>query len=355
MSNRLWCEQLLCLTLLAVDATHAATQNQSVPVTVTQATSQILEVAAEVRGDLESPATPLVAAETGGRIIEIQVEEGNAVKEGQVLALLDREMLEITLERAEAELSRVAALINNQQVTVRRFQDLVQQKSSAQSELDRVQTELQTLLAQRAGASAQIKEIRYQLAKTAIISPVEGVVQRRKVSVGDFVRQGDGLFQIVMVKRLRARLYFPETLVTQVRAGLTVQLQRTGSAESPVLATLSRLLPMLDPANRGLEGLVEFSNASGWQPGASIQARVILETRKQAVFVPNLSLVHRPAGEVVYRVVNQQAVAQVVSVGLRKGEQVEIRSGLRAGETVVVDGAGFLTDGVRLNIRNQTP
>jgi RND family efflux transporter MFP subunit len=356
MLNRLQVHQLLGLILLiAPIVSYAEISNPGIPVTVTQVLNRTLEATAEVRGDLESPATPVVAAEIMGRIIALKVEEGDIVEKGQVLALLDRENYEIALERTEAELTRIEALIDYQKMTVKRFQNLVRQNSSAQNELDRAQTELRTLQAQYKGANAQIKEIRYQLTRTTIVSPVGGMIQRRKVSIGDFVKQGDGLFQIIVVKPLRARLYFPETLVNQIQPGLTVLIQRLGHDESPAKTVLDRLLPMLDPANRGLEGLVEFRNPDGWQPGMSIRARIVLETRQQALLVPALSVVRRPAGEVVYKVVDNKAVQQIVDTGLHENDLVEIRQGLQRGDRVVVDGASFLTNGAALTIRSQTP
>lgn len=331
---------------------------QAIPITVTTATVSTLEVTITAMGDLESPEKPMIAAEIAGRILNLTVDEGDTVAEGQILAELDTEAYQIQLEQANAELPRLTALINNQQVTLKRFQDLLKQRSVAQSELDKAQTELAISQAQVVGAQARIKEVRYYLAKSQIVNPVNGVVQQRFVSKGDYVKPGDRLFQIVVTDKLRARLFLPETVATQARLDLPVRLSLglvEGTAEPTITATISRLRPMLEPSNRALEVLVDFSNDHHWKPGYSAKGVLVLEQRPNAVLVPETSLVRRPAGEVVYLISENHAKQRVVQTGLRKGELIEILTGLKAGESIALDGAGFLSDGALINLRGSQP
>ncbi|NJO15684.1 MAG: efflux RND transporter periplasmic adaptor subunit [Thioploca sp.] len=326
----------------------------AVSVTVTQSIRRAVEVTVEVLGDLESLAQPTIAAEISGQVMAINVDEGNPVKQGQTLAELDAKPYQLALAREQAEQQRLQALIKNQELTLERYQNLVQKNASAQSELDKAKTDSAVLQAELAGVQVRLEEAQYNLSKTVITSPVTGTIQRRLVSVGDYLQPGTPLFQIVTTTPLRARLYFPETLAAQIHLSLPVKLTIPEQTKLPVKAAITALRPMLDTRNRALEALAEFDNPGNWKPGYSIKAVVILERRPRAVMVPAGALVRRPAGTVVYRITHNHAKQQVVQTGQRDGEWIEILSGIAAGETIVLDGAGFLTDDVPVNVREKT-
>jgi RND family efflux transporter MFP subunit len=179
-------------------------------------------------------------------------------------------------------------------------------------------------------------------------------VQIRHVSIGDYVKVGDPAFQIVADDTLSARVFFPEALAGRIQVGLPVAL-RAGGDQRSVQAQITRLLPALDPSNRSLAVLVDFPNDHAWRPGLSVIAQVSVEARAEAVMTPVRSVVRRPAGSVVYRVEDGRAIEQQVQLGQTDGDWVEILSGLSGDTTVAVDGAGFLTDGAAVEIREQTP
>ncbi len=346
------------LTLALVAATavtaNAANETNAVPVSVVQTITKTLEIEVTAPGELESLADPVIAAEAGGRVLEVLVKEGETVDTRQLLATLDPEPYEIALEQARAQVAKIEALISNQRLTVKRLQDLTRKQSAAQHELDKAKAELAAGRADLAAAKARVRDARYRLAKTSIKSPVRGQVQARHISAGDYVKTGDPAFQIVATDTLSARLFFPETLATRVRTGLPVVL-RAGAGQRTADAEITRFLPALDPGNRSLAVMVDFENDYGWRPGLSITAEVTVGIRDNAVMAPVRSVVRRPAGTVVYRVENGRALEQTVELGQRDGDWVEIVSGLAADTAVAVDGAGFLTDGVTVEIRGRQP
>lgn len=198
-----------CLLLTLASATA---EERAIPVTLARTQVRTLLITARVTGELQSLADPTVAAEIDGRILSIQADEGQGVHAGQLLALLETEVYAITVEQAEADTDRLQALLKNHTRTVRRLQGLLQKQSTAQSELDTAETELTAARAELSAAKARVKDARYQLARTKIGSPIDGVVQQRQVSVGDYVKKGDPLFQIVATDPLRGRLYFPSRI-----------------------------------------------------------------------------------------------------------------------------------------------
>jgi multidrug efflux pump subunit AcrA (membrane-fusion protein) len=147
---------LLALVWIAVVSAHAANEIKAVPVSVAQTLTRTLEIKVKAPGELESLADPVIAAEVAGRVLEVLVEEGGAVDTRQLLARLDPEPYEIALEQAQADVARIAALIDNQRLTVKRLQDLIRKQSAAQGELDQAKSDLSASQAELAAAKARV-------------------------------------------------------------------------------------------------------------------------------------------------------------------------------------------------------
>ncbi len=321
---------------------------QATPVTMTRAIQTTMISTTMVRGEIESPSTPHIAAKISAEVDSIKVEEGMQVQSGQLLASLDDETFKISEEIASAEIQHLQILIDNQQRILKRNKELFEKKLASQSVLDDALTALKQSQAELISASAKLKEARYQLSHTRVTSPVEGVIQQRTVSKGDYVKPGTLLFQIVSTDSLRARLYFPEPLAASIYLGMKVELTQ---GRKTVSGEVNRIRPMLEDSNRALHALVDFKNEGNWKPGSSIVARVILGEHKQAVAVPEKTLVRRPVGVVIYRIKDDTVTEQVVTTGLKQGDLIEVTSGLSAGDSIVLDGAAWLTDGARVEIQ----
>jgi RND family efflux transporter MFP subunit len=269
---------------------------------------------------------------------------------------LDAEGHRIALEQATASIQRIDALIRNQRLTLKRYDELVAQLSTSQSQLDQAKTDLDVLSADLAVAKSRLSEVQYRLSKTRILSPVKGAVQERMVAVGDYVKEGDPLFKVIATDRLQARLYFPEVLARRISVGLSVRLEigcEDSEGDACFLETeISHVRPMLDATNRSLTALAQFPAEERLRPGSSLMAHVVLKRVESAVLVPERSLVRRPAGTVVYRIQGDRAVQIPVQTGLRDEDWVQIRASLTGGERIALDGAGFLTDGATVVIRD---
>jgi RND family efflux transporter MFP subunit len=324
---------------------------RAIPVDTAVATTQLVEVVEQSLGRLEAPRIPAVAAETTGQIRSIAADAGAPVAEGAVLAVLDDEAQRLAVESAQATVNRLEVLLENQERTVGRLQQLSKEQSVAESMLDDAVAQARALRAQVAEASARARESQRALNKTRVLSPIDGIVQTKHVSVGDFVTPGQPLFEVVAFDLLRAYLPFPETLAKRIAPGQPVRLSLPTREAEAVEATVEEIRPMVGLGSSAIEAIVAFRNPGTWKPGASVRGRVIVERREQSVVVPEISVVQRPAGDVVYVVEGEVAREHRVTTGVRREGWVEIRSGVAAGATVVTNGAGFLTDGAPLRIR----
>ncbi|MBI5006306.1 MAG: efflux RND transporter periplasmic adaptor subunit [Nitrosomonadales bacterium] len=343
---------LLSLLLLAgcnKKAEEKKTEIPAVPVTVAQSELGKMELLEESVGALESLADPIVSAEVAGRVAEVRAVAGSEVKAGQVLAVLDGRDAGLTRQAAQAEAGRVGSLSANQTRNLERLKQLRAQNFISQAALDDAIAQNAATENQLSGARAQLGLAERNVGKTNVVAPVDGRVEKQIAIAGQYVKVGDPMFQVVSLKRLRARLPFPETMSGQIRRGMPVQMHVAGAGVA-LTGKISEIRPMAGLSNRSFDAYAVFDNPGDWRPGATVNATVVLEEHADAVIVPEQSVVLRPAGEVVYVVEGGKAQQRVVRVGINQAGRVEILEGLQANETVVVDGAGFLTEGARVTV-----
>lgn len=346
---------LLAAVLLAACSEKkdaAAGEPRRTPITVTQARKDRVEAVERSVGRLEATAAPALAAETSGRVVRLLVDGGSVVRKGQVLAELDGEPQRLAVASARANVDRLEALLGNQTRTVKRYQEL-RSKAVSESMLEDAMSQQSARQAELADARARLAEAQYRLQRTQIRSPVDAVVERRLISVGDFVSPGMPVVTIVGKGSLRAVLPFPERLSGQLVPGQAVTLEQPARPDSRIEGTITEVRPMVGTNNRALEVLVQMPRGNDWPPGGTVSARVVIAAR-DGVVVPTAAVVRRPTGEVVYVVSGDKAAERKVTVGVRTSETAEILTGLDGTETVVLSGAGFLTDGALVAAR-KTP
>ncbi|RMD78662.1 MAG: efflux RND transporter periplasmic adaptor subunit [Gammaproteobacteria bacterium] len=352
---------LACLAALAgalpaapVPAAPAAAR-APVPVTVQAAQLRPVEEVVRVVGTVRSKGAPVVAAEVPGRVVQVAVEVGDTVERGQLLAALDDRDARLARDRARADIRRLKALLKAQELQVRRYRGMLRKKFIPQSVLDEAVAQRDALREELAAARAALADAELRLSKVRILAPVAGRVEARLVAEGDYVKVGTPLFRLTTARWLRAELAFPERLAGRIRPGLAVRLRSPAAPGQPVSARLSEVRAGIDPASLALLAYVELENPGRWRPGASVDAEAVLAVRPRAVVVPEAAVVLRPRGQVVYQVAGGRAVERMVRTGVHLDGLVEIREGLPPGAEVVVDGAGFLSDGARVAVQAPVP
>jgi len=323
----------------------------AIPVTVTVAESRDLEVWETSVGQLEAKVAPLIAAEVAGRLTAVNVDVGDRIEQGQLLAEIDAEDFRLARDMAQADADRLKALIHAQQLKVERYRALVKKKSANQSTLDDAEAQWGALRAELTSAQVRLQQARRDISKTMITSPIEGRVDETRVSEGDYVKIGSPLMRIGNLHWFKARLPYPETLLSKLRSDLPVRLTSPSAPDVTVETTVSEVRPSITFGSRAAQVIVNVENPGPWEPGATVTGMVRVDLHENAVLLPEVSVVRRPAGTVVYVINGDKAVQRVVTTGLRREGQVEILSGLSAGERVVADGAGFLTDGASITVK----
>lgn len=314
-------------------------------VTVAQPERRDIDYVLTALGSVESIHHPTISAETSGQIVAVAVSEGQPVEAGQLLIGIDSTLHQIDAAKAEAELKRATVLLDNQAKEVVRLKRLVKSQSISKDQLEDEEAQLEMLKAQRMVANKHWEQALYLESKTQVLSPQAGIAARRYVSKGDYVTLGTPLFDLVSVGRLKARLSFPEHDVANIRMGKEVQLTSPVVPDSIAIGSVTGINPQINISSRSVEITVEFDNPGGWLPGGSVDATLVIEEHPQALTLPATSVVSRNDQDVVFLVDGDRAKMQVVELGWREVEWVEIIAGLEPMSRVVVKGAALISEG----------
>ncbi|HEY6558114.1 MAG TPA: efflux RND transporter periplasmic adaptor subunit [Polyangiaceae bacterium] len=333
-----------------------------------------IERTVSISGTLDADERVTLSAKVPGRLASISVDMASTVQEGQALAELERVDYQLKVEQAAAALAQVraelgippeakdddvdvenTALVRQARAThdeaqahLARARALVKEGLMTAMELDtaeaaavRAETGLQSAREQvglrRAGIRQRRSELRLaqqQMADTVIRSPIDGVVQLRHVSAGSYLAAGAPVLEIVRINPLRLRVAIPEREAASVRAGqlVRVQLEGDGAAHTGKVA---RLAPAIERQSRSLLVEADIENPGTLRPGSFVNAHIVIGTTP-ALSVPASAVVQFAGLHKVLTVTGGKAVEKRVTLGKRAGDRVEIESGLKKGELVVV-------------------
>ncbi len=360
------CTSLLALLLLAAcggDIEPGRTEAQAPTVrglTLARATGSPLAGGEAYVGTVESPDRGVLAARIGGQVASLGAVEGDTVKAGDLLVTLADTTAGDQLRQAEAGLAEARgasaaaeARLQLAQSTFERFSRLKAGEAVTPQEFDRVAAELemarQGVKAARAavrGAAATRDAAKTAQGYTRVTAPYAGVVARRLVEEGSTVMPGTPLLALDREGAWRVRAELPEALTGKVAAGdrFTVEFPALGKNLTAIVA---EILPAIDPKSRSFQVKLSLEDGAGLSSG--LFARVRAAGGEQAsLLVPAAAVVTRGQLTAVYVVEEGLLRYRLVKLGRRLGEQVEILSGLREGETLVVDGVGRAKSGARV-------
>ena len=151
------------------------------------------------------------------------------------------------------------------------------------------------------------------------------------------------------------RLPFPAHVARNLKIGQKITLSSFENPDQSTQGHIVEIRPGLNTSTDSMEVIAEVGNDRRWNPSGSLRGEIVMAVNKGALVVPEQAVVIRPAGAVVYSVEKAAVKAHTVVTGVSRDGLVEIRSGLKAGDTVAVDGASLLTDGAKVSINNPAP
>lgn len=344
------------LALLAVGCSEAETDEgeaaheRETAVSVEVAELEEVEYVERSLGRLRTLNDTTLSAEVEGLLVEVLVKEGDEVQQDEVLASIDPLDFELQLSQARAEIGQLESEIQTKEAEVERQRQLREGGHVSVAAMEQTEAELVTLEQQLVVARAGLASAQLNRDRSTIVAPLSGRISTRYVNEGEYMSSGQKMFRIVQGDRLEVELALPERLADKLEPGQPVRLQSTGADDAMVETTIKAILPTIGEDSSAIVALAELENPGKWRPGGRVHAEVVLEVR-ESIIVPGQGVVLRPEGEVVFIDQGGRAVERHVEVGQRTAEWVEVLSGIEAGERIIVDGAGFLADGVLVESR----
>jgi len=317
---------------------QTASQTVSVaPVTI-QALPRIINASGTVTPWEEVP----VGAETGGlTAVSVNAEEGQVVRQGQVLVAMNDTMLRAQARQQEASVASARATLAEAQATLNRSRELQAKGYLAASALDTATMRQQTAIAQVASAEAAYGETVARLGQAVVRAPVSGLISRRSVTKGQIISPGTELFRIVRDGRLELDAEVPEADLLAVKAGMpaTVTSDQVGQTTGTVRIVTSEV----NTQTRVGLARISLAPGSGFRSGMFARAQIAAGDRP-APTIPTAAILYRQNQSGVFVVdASNHARFRRVDILARNADLTSVE-GLNGGERVVVEGAGFLGD-----------
>lgn len=301
-----------------------------------QAGRQPLDLSFTANGNFIANQDLSLLAEATGRVTAIYVTEGSRVSKGQVLAAIDRDYVNLDVQRSEDELRKL-------NTDLERYKSAYATGGVTKAQLDDLE------LAVRKATNA-LQQSRRRLSDTQIKAPISGVINSRSIEVGSYVSPGNQLFEIVDVSRLRLSVTANEAQVVHLRAGQPVSIRCQVFPDAAFSGKVSFIAEKPDNTlNYPVEVTVDNDGPAKLRLGMYASAVFELPEQAPRVVIPRSAFVGSVNSNQIYVLANgNTASLRNVVPGRIIGEQVEIVSGLGEVETVIISGQINLTDGARV-------
>jgi len=351
----------------------------------------------EASGSLAPNEQTDVAAETSGKVVAVGVDIGSSVRRGQMIVKLDDADFRLRVQQAQAQLEQAIATLHQNEAKIglrpgqkfnpenvpevaaarsaldlaernlRRYEKLVetgdisratydQQKSQRdqmaeqhQALIHQAQQNYATVANSQAAVNAaqtQVSLAKRNLTYTVVAAPMAGYVSDRPADVGEYVSPQQKVATIVSVNPLRVRIDIPEQAITQIHVGESVSVSVAAYTDRNFAGRIARVSPSVTASSRTLTVEAEVQNPNAeLKPGQFATIRILLPQSEPAILVPQRALRTISGSTYVFVIKNGFAEQRLVQPGQTEGDLVELKTGVKADETVATSNVDQLNDG----------
>jgi membrane fusion protein, multidrug efflux system len=321
-------------------------------VVVAAPTAAALDASVEAPGSFIPFEEAGIAAEAGGPVTMVGIEEGSRVSAGEVVVKLDEVKSELGVRQAEAMLAQAKADFERSKSDLERKRTLLNDKTIPQSTYDSFKAQYDAAAAGVDAADSALALARRRLRDTSVRAPFSGIVRDKRVSVGQYVREGDTLFVLMKVDPLKLQFELPEKYADRVTVGRQVRASVIALPGQEFSGTIQTVFPSVAVQSRTIRVEARVPNPGyRLKPGFFSTVRVQLARLPGAFVVPRSALVRREGTENVFVIRGDRAELVPIQTGVEAADRLEVVSGLSSSDRVVVSGADTLKPGDRVQVK----
>jgi membrane fusion protein (multidrug efflux system) len=318
----------------------AKAEEELVPVEVAELRRGPMEAVLRYSTNLEAESSVQVFAQAQRLVTHLLVEEGQRVGRGQVLVRLQDDEQKSAIARIESQLVKLRR-------EGQRQENLFQQKLISEQAYNEAKYQVEQL--EIAQADAQ-RELTY----TEVRAPIAGMITARRVNLGDNVKVGQHLFDIVDFNTIVARVFIPERQLARLRLGQPARVASPSLGGSVTQGSLLRIAPTVDPKSGTVKVTVKVPPSSpGLLPGMYVEVELVVDTKTDALLLPKRALVYDDTDAFVYRLKADSTVERLrVNPVLEDRDTIEpaAADGLQPGDKVVIAGQAGLKSGTKVRL-----
>ncbi len=305
--------------------------DEAVPVEVVSAMTQSINASYAGTANLEAPNEAQVVAKSSGVMVAQLAEEGDFVRQGQVMARIDP-------SRAQLEVQRSQATVNKLSNNFRRAQQLLAQNLISAEAHDQIRFDLES-------AKASLNLAKLELSYTNVVAPISGVVAQRMVKQGNLVGLNAPVYRVVNTQYLEAIMNVPEREMARIRAGMPVAMLVDAIPGQAFEGKVDRVSPVMDAGSGTFRVTLAFSSQQVLRAGMFGRFEIQYDRRENVLTVPRTALLDDQSEPAVYVVRAEKSIRVPVKLGFSNGEVAEVVSGLKAGDCVITAGKVAVRDG----------
>lgn len=338
---------------------------QPTTVATVKATSADLPVTVEALGTVTPAATVTIRPQVSGTITKLLYTEGQLVKKGQTLAIIDPRPYQAALLQARGALLRDQAQLANAKVQLSRYNTLLGQDSIARQDVDTQSATAKQLEGTIAIDRGALQQAQINVGYTRIVSPVSGRVGLKVVDIGNYIGAGDtnGIAVVTTLQPIDVEFAVPQdqapVIAKRIAQGaqipaIALDRTRTQTLDQGHFSTLDN---QVDTTTGTIKGKARFANAaSQLYPSQFVNVRLTVDTAANAITIPPSAVRSGQDSAFVWLLKGDRTVTQrKVTTGVTSADKVQILTGLALGDTVVTDGGDRLSEGAKVALPGDKP
>ena len=342
---------LAVFVLVSCQKENKAEPERLVNVRVWPAETKSVRPYLETTGTLKAFEEVIISSEVDGILKRIPVDEGSPVHTGMLLAEINETDYRLDWKRSDAALKQALASLDNARAEYKRKEALYREELITKQQFDDVSTRVTVAEAELERIRATLSISQERLARTKIHSPLAGAVKEKKVSAGDYVRNGTPLFQLIKINPLKLNFTISEKDVAALKVGQEVVFGVDAFAGESFKGKINLLYPNVEERTRTLQAEAIVPNADRLlKPGYFARVQIYTQAARDVVVAPITALMYDGSTIRIFVVNSNKAKERVIKTGNKYGEYVEVTEGLKEKEQIVVVGQNNLSEGVKVNV-----